>query len=238
MIRCFGAYSSKNLPQQIYSDKLQSAFMVSFGMVSGQRQRTLGLKAVSTVSSLLVLLSSAVAQAQKAGDFNGSGAGQPAVPSNVQIISPSGGQGGQFSLESSQRLLKEAESAVSAQNYSLAATKLQDARQVSNQLSNFYQALAGSFLGVDNRASDSLRQKALGAAQVRDQSTYQLALVYRAQNKPDQAIPLLIEIIRSQSPSRDLGTKSYQQLFELGFVDVPFPRTPTAAPAPKPAPKK
>jgi hypothetical protein len=190
---------------------------VSFGMVSEQRQRTLGLQAVGTVSSLLlVLLSSAVANAQKAGDFNGSGAAQPAVPSNVQIISPSGGQGGLFSIEATGRLLKEAESAVSAQNYSLAATKLQDARQVSNQLSNFYQALAGSFLGIDNRASDSLRLKALSAAQIRDQSTYQL--------------PLLIEIIRSQNPSRDLGTKSYQQLFELGFVDVPYPRTPSSAP--------
>jgi thioredoxin-like negative regulator of GroEL len=212
--------------------------MVSFGMVGTQQQRTLGLKAVGVVSSLWVLLSSAVAHAQKAGDFNGSGAGQPVVPSNVQIISPSGsGQGGLYSIEATQRLLREAEGAVSAQNYSLAASKLQDARQVSNQLSNFYQALAGSFLGVDNRASDSLRQKALAAAQVRDQSTYQLALVYRAQNKPEQAIPLLIEIIRSQNPSRALGTKSYQQLFELGFVDVPYPRTPAAAPAPPPAPK-
>jgi hypothetical protein len=205
--------------------------MVSFAMVGEQRQRTLGLQAVGTVSSLLlVLLSSAVANAQKAGDFNGSGAAQPAVPSNVQIISPSGGQGGLFSIEATRRLLKDAESAVSAQNYSLAATKLQDARQVSNQLSNFYQALAGSFLGIDNRASDSLRLKALSSAQIRDQSTYQLALVYRAQNKPELAIPLLIEIIRSQNPSRDLGTKSYQQLFELGFVDVPYPRTPNSAP--------
>lgn len=207
--------------------------MVSFGTVDGQRQRTFGLWTASTVSSIvLVLLSSAVAHGQKAGDFSGSGAAQPTVPSNVQIISPSGGggQGGLFSIEATKRLLKEAESAVSAQNYSLAATKLQDARQVSNQLSNFYQALAGSFLGIDNRASDSLRRKALDTAQIRDQSTFQLALVYRAQNKPEQAIPLLIEIIRSQNPSRDLGTKSYQQLFELGFVDVPYPRTPASAP--------
>jgi hypothetical protein len=211
--------------------------MVSFGTVSGQRQRTLGLRTAGAVSSLvLALLSPAAVHAQKAGDFTGGGgAAQPAIPSNVQIMSPSGSKGGLFSIEATKRLLTEAESAVSAQNYSLAATKLQDARQISNQLSNFYQALAGSFLGIDNRASDSLRRKALDTAQVRDQSTYQLALVYRAQNKPEQAIPLLIEIIRSQNPSRDLGTKSYQQLFELGFVDVPFPRTPGSA-APSAAP--
>ena len=30
------------------------------------------------------------------------------------------------------------------------------------------------------------------------------------------------QIIKSQNPTRDLGKKAYQQLFELGFVDAPF----------------
>lgn len=204
--------------------------MVSFGTVGVQR-RAFMLKAASGVSSLvLVLLASAMAHAQKAGDF--SGTGQPTNPNNnVQLLSPTGGQSGLFSIEAAKRMMTDAESAVAAQNYDLASKKLQDARQVSNQLSNFYQALAGSFLGVDNRASDSLRRKALDTAQIRDQSTYQLALVYRAQSKTELAIPLLIEIIRSQNPSRELGQKAYQQLFELGFVDVAYPRTSTT-PAP------
>ncbi|HEY9825641.1 MAG TPA: hypothetical protein V6D19_09345, partial [Stenomitos sp.] len=167
--------------------------MVSFGTVGVQR-RAFMLKAASGVSSLvLVLLTSAMAHAQKAGDF--SGIGQPTNPNNnVQLLSPTGGQSGLFSIEAAKRMMTEAEGAVAAQNYDLASKKLQDARQVSNQLSNFYQALAGSFLGVDNRASDSLRRKALDTAQIRDQSTYQLALVYRAQSKTELAIPLLIEI--------------------------------------------
>jgi thioredoxin-like negative regulator of GroEL len=216
--------------------------MVSFEMVGVQRQHAFRLQTIRTVCSALmfVLSTAAIAQAQKAGDFTG--APQPTTPSNVQLLSPSGAQGGLFSIEATKRLISEAEGAVASQNYSLAAAKLQDARQVSNQLSNFYQALASSFLGVDNRASDSLRRKALDSAQLRDQSTYQLALVYRAQSKTEQAIPLLIEIIRSQNPSRELGQKSYQQLFELGFVDVPYPRTPASAPpAPSsatPAPSK
>jgi hypothetical protein len=208
--------------------------MVSIGTVGIQQRRALGVRAIGVASSLLLgLLSSTVAQAQKAGDFNGTGAGQPLTPGNVQVVSPSGLKGGLFSIEAAKRLLGEAQGAASAQNYSAAASKFQDARQVSNQLSNFYQALAASFLGVDNRAADSLRLKALDSAQVRDQSTYQLALVYRAQNKPEQAIPLLIEIIRSQNPSRELGQKSYQQLFELGFVDVPYPRAQGAPGNPK-----
>ncbi|NJN23372.1 MAG: hypothetical protein HC810_01855, partial [Acaryochloridaceae cyanobacterium RL_2_7] len=75
--------------------------------------------------------------------------------------------------------------------------------------------------------SQSLRGKALETAELRDSSTYQLALVYRAQSQPDKAIPLLIEIVRSQNPSRELGKKAYRQLLELGFVDTPYPRTQT-----------
>ena len=33
-----------------------------------------------------------------------------------------------------------------------------------------------------------------------------------------------MQIIKSQNPTRELGKKAYQQLLELGFVDVPFPR--------------
>jgi hypothetical protein len=212
--------------------------MVSFEMVSVQRQHASHRRAIRTAFSSLsfVLLTATIAHAQKPGDLPGS---SPTLPGNVQLVSPSGGgqgEGGLFSLEATKRLLSEADGAVSGQNYSLAATKLQDARQVSNQLSNFYQALASSFMGVDRRAAESLRRQALDAAQLRDQATYQLALVYRAQNKSSQAIPLLIEIVRSQNPSRELGQKSYQQLFELGFVEIPYPRTGGAEAAPAPAP--
>nr|WP_228035141.1 hypothetical protein [Oculatella sp. LEGE 06141] len=127
-----------------------------------------------------------------------------------------------LSLAGGQRLMSEANTAVSAQNYDLAVQKLQQARQVFNQLSNFYQELAASFSGIDNRISESQRQQALETAQMRDQATYQLALVHRAQNKPELAVPLLIQIIRSQQPTRDLGQRAYRQLFELGFVNAPY----------------
>lgn len=130
-----------------------------------------------------------------------------------------------LSMSGGERLLQEASSAVSAQNYDLAETKLQEARQVFNQLSNFYQQLSSSFTGVDNRIAEANRTNALSAAEMRDQATYQLALVHRAQNQPELAVPLLVQIIGSQSPTRDLGEKAYQQLFEMGFVDDNYPRT-------------
>jgi len=142
-------------------------------------------------------------------------------PTNVRPIAP---ESTILSVQGGQRLMAEAASAISDQNYTVAAQKLQEARQIFNQLSNFYQQLAGSFSGVDSRLFDSNRNKALETAQVRDEATYQLALVHRAQNKPELAVPLLVQIIRSQQPTRELGKKAYQQLLELGFVDTPYPR--------------
>jgi hypothetical protein len=130
-----------------------------------------------------------------------------------------------LSLQGGQRLMAEASGAVTAQNYVLAAKKLQEARQIYNQLSNFYQQLSSSFSGIDNRIYEAQRKKALDTAEMRDEATYQLALVHRAQNQPELAVPLLIQIVRSQNPTRALGQKAYQQLFELGFVESPYPKS-------------
>lgn len=155
----------------------------------------------------------------------------PLIAQNVEPISPNLSGDGLFSIEAGQRLITEGDGAVASQSYDTAATKFQDARQLMNQLSNFYQGLASTFTGVDPVVSRSLRSKALDTAELRDKATYQLALVYRAQNQSDKAIPLLIEIVRSQNPSRDLGKQAYRQLFELGFVDTPYPRTQTTGQA-------
>lgn len=156
----------------------------------------------------------------------------PTDPNNLRPLTQDGSV---LSMAGGQRLMVEAMNAVNSQNYPLAAKKLQDARQIFNQLSNFYQQLSSSFSGIDNRVFDAQKQKAVQTAEMRDQATYQLALVHRAQNQPELAVPLLIQIIRSQNPTRELGKKAYQQLFELGFVDAPFPRTsqPTSSTAPK-----
>lgn len=170
--------------------------------------------------AVMGLLSPAQAQLQKSSSLisqakpaNGDNTLSPTVPSS-SILSIDGGD----------RLMKDAADAVASQNYPLAAKKLQEARQVYNQLSGFYQELNSSFAGIDIRAADSHRQRALATAQKRDEATYQLALVHRAQNQPELAVPLLVQIIKSQNPTRELGTKAYQQLLELGFVDVPFNR--------------
>lgn len=127
-----------------------------------------------------------------------------------------------LSLEGGKKLMADADKAIDAQEYDLAADNLQKARQVFNQLSNFYLQLFNSFSGLDNRIAESQREKALETGQLRDEATYQLALVHRVQNKAELSVPLLIQIIGSQSPSSGLGKKAYEQLVEIGFADEPL----------------
>ena len=84
--------------------------------------------------------------------------------------------------------------------------------------------MSTAFQGIESRISKDLREQAVAAAQLRDEATYRLALTHRAKNQPDLAVPLLVQIIRSQNPTQDLGKRAYQQLFELGFVNTQFPR--------------
>lgn len=171
--------------------------------------------------AFIALLSPAQAQVIKLPSTNQS---KPIDANQPNTLRPTSQNNSLLSMAGGDRLMKQAEEAVSGQNYTLAATKLQQARQVYNRLSNLYQDLNSSFSGIDIRVSDSLRKKALQAAQNRDNATYQLALVHRALNQPELAVPLLTQIIKSQNPTRELGKKAYQQLLELGFVDTAFPR--------------
>jgi hypothetical protein len=140
-----------------------------------------------------------------------------------------------LSIEGGKKLMMEADRAIEEQKYDLAVEKLQNARQVYNQLSNFYLQLFNSFTGLDNAAAEANRKKALDTSLERDKATYQLALVHRSQNKPELSVPLLIQIITSQSPGIGLGKKAYEQLLEIGFVDTPYtPPKPGAVSSPPP----
>ncbi len=164
--------------------------------------------AAATLSVALVAGVSGVALAQEASGSD------PQRPLNQAATS--------LSIASGQQLMTEANAAIADQNYALAEEKLKQARESFNQISTYYQELAQMFVGVDTQINRSNREKALETAQLRDQASYQLALVYRSQNQPSEAVPLLMEILRSQQPTRDLGQRAYQQLFDLGFVDEPY----------------
>ena len=127
-----------------------------------------------------------------------------------------------LSLLRAEELLQEAQSATQAQDFDTAIGLLEQAFEAFNQRSNFYQALSRSFAGIDNRLSDVLREQAREAAQSRDQTSFELGVVYRAANRPEEAVSQMVQVISSQGPTRELGTSAYNQLYELGFVDTPY----------------
>ncbi len=128
----------------------------------------------------------------------------------------------QLSFQRAENLIAQANAAIQAQNYDQAAELLQEAFNAYNQRSNFHQDLSASFAGLQNRISEQQRELARQAAQRRDETNYELAVVYRAAGRSEDAVAQLVQVIASQTPGRDLGRQAYQQLFEIGFVDTPY----------------
>ena len=224
--------SSRHFSKNYYFVSIQNLQPMSTSFAKPRSFANASQSAVLSVIAALISLgaiatnSVSAQQLQAQSQIDNSQLAEPTKPNSLE--------NSVFSISGGQRLMSESMSAISQQNYDQAVSKLQDARQVFNQLSNFYQELTASFSGIDNRVSDSHRRKALQTAQLRDEATYQLAVVYRAKNQPELAVPLLVQLIRSQAPTRDLGQQAYQQLFELGFVDAQYVRPSANTPAPAP----
>ncbi|MEN9205296.1 MAG: hypothetical protein Q6K99_02385 [Thermostichales cyanobacterium BF4_bins_65] len=127
-----------------------------------------------------------------------------------------------LSFQRAEQLTQQAEAALQAQNYDQAIELLKAAFDAYNQRSNYHQQLSRSFAGIQNQISEAQRNLAREAAEKRDRSAYDLGIVYRAANRPEEAVGQLVQVIASQGPTRELGRMAYQQLLEIGFVDTPF----------------
>lgn len=130
-----------------------------------------------------------------------------------------------LSLAAADKLLRTGQVAAQQNDFTLAVEKTTQAVTMLNQLSTFHESLAKSLSGIDNRISDEEKQLALSAAIKRDEASYQLAVIHRAQGKPELAVPLLVRIVASQGVDRTLGKQSWRQLYEMGFTRTPYPRT-------------
>lgn len=184
-------------------------------LLSGVSPKAVAIAAASAIALPMALPHATSAQSIDVPETQPPTAASGAARAVEQSNSPIG-------IAAGQSLMSQAESAISSQNYTAAAQNLVEARKALNDVSTYYQNLSGVFVGIDSRVTSDLRDLALEAAQVRDQASYQLAVVYRAQSRPDLAVPLLVEVVGSQQPTRSLGQQAYQQLYELGFVGIPY----------------
>ena len=97
-----------------------------------------------------------------------------------------------------------------------------DARKLAKQLASFYSDINTAFIGIDARIPNEVQRKGKETLEILSESNKRLATLYIKNEKPDVAVPLLIEIIRIMSPDSPEGKEAYESLIQLGFVETKF----------------
>ena len=97
-----------------------------------------------------------------------------------------------------------------------------DARKLAKQLASFYSDLNNSFKGVDARIPNEMQTKGKQTLQILAVSNERLASMYIKTQKPEVAVPLLVETIRIMSPNSQEGKEAYERLIQLGFVETKY----------------
>ena len=97
-----------------------------------------------------------------------------------------------------------------------------DARKLAKQLASFYSDLNSSFKGIDARIPNEMRNKGKKTLQILAESNGRLASLYLKTEKPEVAVPLLVETIRIMTPNSPEGKEAYKRLIQLGFVETKF----------------
>ena len=149
----------------------------------------------------------------------------PALAQTPSLVDPPKvleGAGSPFNLAAVQTLLQRGDAAASAGNLAEARRLYDQARDASRRLLGFYRDLSGSFRGLDARIPREMDEKGRETLGLLVEANLRLAALFRRQNQPEVAVPLLVEVVKSMTPTSEPGRRAYQQLLELGFVSTPY----------------
>ena len=127
-----------------------------------------------------------------------------------------------LSIASVEYYLKEGDKFIKNGNFDEAKDSYLDARKLAKQLASFYSDLNSSFKGVDARIPNEMQRKGKETLQILAQTNGRLASLYLKTEKPEVAVPLLIETIRIMTPNSPEGKEAYERLIQLGFVDTKY----------------
>ena len=132
------------------------------------------------------------------------------------------GVGSPFSLAAVNNLLARGDAAAASGNLNEARRLYDQARDACRRLLGFYRDLSGSFRGLDARIPREMDNNGRDALETMAKANLRLAAVFRRQNQPEVAVPLLVEVVKVMTPATENGRKAYQQLVELGFATTPY----------------
>ena len=127
-----------------------------------------------------------------------------------------------LSISNVEYYLKQGDKFIKNGDFDKAKDSYIDARKLAKQLASFYSDLNTSFKGVDARIPKEMQSKGKETLQILAVSNKRLASLYIKDEKPDVAVPLLVETIRIMSPNSQEGKEAYEKLIQLGFVETKY----------------
>ena len=127
-----------------------------------------------------------------------------------------------LSISNVEYFLKQGDKYVKKGDFDKAKDFYLDARKLAKQLASFYSDLNSSFKGIDARIPNEMQRKGKQTLQILAETNERLASMYIKTEKPDVAVPLLVETIRIMSPNSQEGKEAYEKLIQLGFVDTKY----------------
>ena len=127
-----------------------------------------------------------------------------------------------LSIANVKNYLKQGDKFIESGEFDKAKGLYTDARDLATNLASFYSDLNKVFKGVDARIPIEMRKKGKASLQILAESNGRLASLYIKDEKPDVAVPLLIENIRILSIKSPEGKEAYQNLLQLGFVETTY----------------
>ncbi len=141
------------------------------------------------------------------------------TPSTYKVLAT--GKSG-FNVSAIESLLRKGDDSVSRGDLREAKEHFLMARNTAQKLAPLFRNLSGSFRGLDARIPREMDAKGRKALMLHAKANLRLAALFRRQNKPEEAVPLLVEVVKITTPAKKEGQKAYQSLVELGFVETPY----------------
>ena len=127
-----------------------------------------------------------------------------------------------LSISNVEFFIKQGDEFIRNGDFDKAKDSYLDARKLAKQLASFYSDLNSSFKGIDARIPNEMQRKGKQTLQVLAESNERLASLYIKTEKPEVAVPILVETIRIMSPNSREGKEAYETLIQLGFVETKY----------------
>ena len=140
-------------------------------------------------------------------------------PEDFRVLSK---ESKKLSISNVEYFIKEGDKYIKNGDFEKAKDFYLDARKLAKQLASFYSDLNSSFKGIDARIPNEMQRKCKQTLQILAESNERLASLYIKNEKPEVAVPLLVETIRIMSPNSAEGKEAYERLIQLGFVETKY----------------